>query len=188
MESNLQIISGQYRGRRLYLPPSARPTQNRARMAIFNMLASLEVRPRVVWDAFAGSGILGIESLSRFPDSYAIFTDAAFESIATVQRNLRLLGITNKVITERTDAIASIPKYGPRADLIFVDPPYAVADMGFNFVGQMSVVVRAGTILVWEQDGANERDPNFAWEVLRDKRYGRARFLILRRKADEQKP
>ena len=83
---------------------------------------------------------------------------------------------------------ASIPKYGPRADLIFVDPPYAVVDMGFNFVGQMSVVVRAGTILVWEQDGANERDPNFAWEVLRDKRYGRARFLILRRKADEQKP
>ncbi|MBP5707580.1 MAG: RsmD family RNA methyltransferase, partial [Alphaproteobacteria bacterium] len=64
MESKLQIISGKYRGRKLSLPASARPTQNRARIALFNMLESNIIDPTdkfTVWDAFAGSGAFGIE-------------------------------------------------------------------------------------------------------------------------------
>ena len=57
MESKLQIISGTYRGRKLHLPPLARPTQNMARGAIFNMLAGI-LSPNdkmFVWDAFAAA-------------------------------------------------------------------------------------------------------------------------------------
>ena len=57
MDSKLQIISGAYRGRKLRLPPNARPTQNRARIALFNMLESGIVdfnQNLSVWDAFAG--------------------------------------------------------------------------------------------------------------------------------------
>ena len=63
MDSKLQIISGEFRGRKLKLPDGARPTQNLARGAIFNMLAEILLEPYTelhVWAAFAGSGALGI--------------------------------------------------------------------------------------------------------------------------------
>ena len=79
MKSKLQIISGNFRGRKILLPDSARPTQNKARGAIFNMLASDVLsdtsEPYFAWDAFAGSGALGIEFLSRYPNSYVVFID-----------------------------------------------------------------------------------------------------------------
>ena len=83
MDSKLQIISGRFHGRKLYLPPNARPTQNRARAALFNMLAAglVNVGDNLcVWDAFAGSGAFGIEFLSRYPNSRVIFTDIDPES------------------------------------------------------------------------------------------------------------
>ena len=80
MNSKLQIISGKFRGRKLYLPPNARPTQQRARAALFNMLASGVVGTDGcinVWDAFAGSGAFGIEFISRYPNAKVVFTDVA---------------------------------------------------------------------------------------------------------------
>ncbi len=111
MKSNLQIISGKYRGRKLALPAHARPTQNRARIALFNMMESLP-RPRVVWDAFAGSGAFGLECISRY-DANVVFTDT---DVSTVRKNL-FVGAT----VDQTDALSVINKYGPRADLIFID-------------------------------------------------------------------
>ena len=77
MDTKLQVISGNLRGRKLSLPVSARPTQNRARLAIFNMLDGLLdfSHALVAWDAFAGSGALGIEFLSKYNNSKVLFTD-----------------------------------------------------------------------------------------------------------------
>src|SRR5574344_993888 len=88
MDSNLQIISGKWRGKKLHLPLNARPTQNKARIALFNMLGNIS--PHIVWDAFAGSGEFGLEWLSRAQNSKAIFTDTNAESIKTIKRNLAL--------------------------------------------------------------------------------------------------
>ena len=91
MDSKLQIISGIYRGRKLDLPRGARPTQNRARIALFNMLESGIIQPNEkikVWDTFAGSGAFGIECLSRYPNAVGTFTDIANDSIKTVRNNL----------------------------------------------------------------------------------------------------
>ena len=86
MKSNLQIISGKYRGKKLLLPHDARPTQNIARGALFNMLNEiLDNSEKIsVWDAFGGSGAFGIECLSRFdkpmvlgPTHEELFTLAA---------------------------------------------------------------------------------------------------------------
>jgi 16S rRNA (guanine966-N2)-methyltransferase len=96
MESKLQIISGMFRGRRLNLPPDARPTQNMARIALFNMLESGIIdagAPMVIWDAFAGSGSLGLECLSRYPQAKVLFSDTAYSSISTVRKNLSVLSI-----------------------------------------------------------------------------------------------
>ncbi len=187
METKLQIISGKYRKRNLAIPPEARPTQNRARIALFNMLLMVQGetrplrKPFTVWDAFAGSGAFGLEYISRYPKSSVIFTDAAESSIAVIRKNL-MPGEESRTIINRTDAIGAIPTYGTLADVVFVDPPYAAAAMGAGFVQKLAQYARPGTLLVWEQDIVNAMTPddNWGWEILRDVRYGRARFLIMR--------
>ena len=183
MDSKLQIISGAYRGRKLVLPDGARPTQNLARGAVFNMLAEILLEPYSklsVWDAFAGSGALGIEVLSRYPDSTAIFTDTADESLRVVRKNVAPFGARATVVN--MDAIAAIKKYGAESNIIFVDPPYENADLGVRFIKKLAESVRAGTIVVQEIEKIVPYAPDETkWEILRDKTYGRARFLILRR-------
>ena len=175
----MQIISGAFRGRKLNLPRDARPTQNRARIALFNMIISIGVRPALVWDAFAGSGAFGIECLSRWSDAHATFTDLKPD---TVKRNLNLVGADARATVYAADALARAAAIGAVADLIFIDPPYADANLGVALMRKLGNVARAGTIVVWEQDAENFTAPvSDAWEILRDKQYGRARFLILRR-------
>ena len=185
MESKLQIISGAYRGRKLRLPPDARPTQNRARIALFNMMESGIVDAAgdlVGWDAFAGSGAFGLECLSRYPGARVLFTDVASTSIKTVRDNLGVLGVGARASVAQVDAIGAVQKYGADANLIFVDPPYADENLGRAFVARVGHVVRSGTVVIWEQEVGHESQPDeVVWDVLRDKKYGRARFLILKK-------
>ncbi len=178
----MQIISGIYRGRKLSLPVGARPTQNRARIALFNMVQSLSVVPQVVWDAFAGSGAFGIECLSRWPQCNVIFTDIAPEA---VRKNLAMIDAPSRATVFAADALARATTIGAQADLIFIDPPYASADLGAALLRKIGRVANAGTIVIWEQDAVAARgaDEN-TWEILRDKQYGRARFMILQRRAE----
>lgn len=185
MDSKLQIISGQYKGRKLRLPPDARPTQNRARIALFNMLESGIIDKSAeftVWDAFAGSGAFGLECLSRYTGARVVFTDVAPTSIKTVRDNLAMLNIGARATVVQIDAIGATQKYGAGANLIFVDPPYVDENLGRAFVARIACVARVGTILIWEQEVGREVQPDESqWEVLRDKKYGRARFLILKK-------
>ena len=181
MDSKLQIISGAFRGRKLRVPLSARPTQNRARIALFNMIGSLGITPRVVWDAFAGSGAFGLEILSRFPNAHAVFTDTDAATIKIIRENLAALNVGPRADAVVADAVAVAQKYGADADLIFLDPPYAAADLGRALIARVAAAARPGTVLVWEQDGAAATNPPAGWEILRDRHYGRARFLILQR-------
>ena len=184
MDSKLQIISGRFHGRKLYLPPMARPTQNRARAALFNMISAGLFAPGdsfTVWDAFAGSGAFGIECLSRYPNARVIFTDVADASIKTVRKNLALLNVDSAATTEQIDANMAVKRFGQIADLVFVDAPYDAADVGASFVRALTRRARVGTILIWEQESAHATDAPSGWRVLRDKTYGRARFLILQR-------
>jgi len=173
----LQIISGKWRGKKLHLPPNARPTQNKARIALFNMLGNIS--PKIIWDAFAGSGEFGLEWLSRCQNAHTIFTDTNAESIKTIKKNLALLDGASGTIVQ-TDTIFAISKFGSDADLIFIDPPYANAESGVEFIKKIAPVAKTGAIIVWEI----ERDFNIPalpkdLKIIKDKSYGRARFLIL---------
>ena len=147
MDSKLQIISGAYRGRKLRLPPNARPTQNRARIALFNMLESGIIdagADMVVWDAFAGSGAFGMECVSRYAGASVVFTDVAPTSIKTVCDNLATLNVGARASVAQTDAIGAVNKYGAAANLIFVDPPYSDENLGRAFVARAGRVARVG--------------------------------------------
>ena len=182
MDSKLQIISGKYRGKKLFLPAGARPTQSLARGALFNMINCIvdNTQNMTVWDVFAGSGAFGLEYLSRFNNANIIFTDNSNKSIDAIKKNLASVSESTQV--DFTNALFVVEKYGATADLIFIDPPYSDFNMGVLFVKKLTQVAKPGTILVWEFEKIQdmpEIDKN--WEIVRDKTYGRARFLILRR-------
>lgn len=183
MNSKLQIISGTYRGRKLFLPDGARPTQNLARGAIFNILMpELRMENLFVWDAFAGSGALGLEVLSRIPSATAVFTDTSVESLNALRKNIIPFNCRANIVN--MDAFVAIKKYGGMADLVFVDPPYANPELGIDFVAKLAKGAHRGTIVVQEIESNVPYSPDETkWDILRDKKYGRARFLILRRKS-----
>jgi len=182
MKSNLQIISGKYKGKKLNLPDDARPTQNMARGALFNMLNGIidMTKPIAVWDVFAGSGAFGLECLSRFNNPKVVFTDNAKSSIDTVKKNVVSINETAKI--EMCDALSAIPRFG-ESDLFFVDPPYPDFNFGVLFVKKLTKVAKSGAILIWEFENI-QKLPDFSenWEILRNKTYGRARFVILQKK------
>lgn len=170
----------------MWLPPNARPTQNRARIALFNMLESgiIDVGGKIcVWDAFAGSGAFGIECMSRYAVADVVFTDTSPTSIKTVRDNLSALGGGVCASVVQGDAIACAQKYAPVADLIFVDAPYDMHELGASLVKKIGALAKSGAIVVWEQESINLYQPDESkWQILRDKTYGRARFLILQKK------
>lgn len=183
MDSNLQVISGEYRGRKLKLSPDARPTQNLARGAIFNSLTGIlqDCQDNIhAWDAFAGSGALGIEVLSRFPNSTVVFTDISEKSIRAIQENVRGIDLTRYKI-DKSDAASGIGKYAKNVNLVFVDPPYSNSDLGIGFVDALADAGFNGIVVQEIESFVDYMPDSTKWTVLRDKKYGRARILILRK-------
>lgn len=185
MNSKLQIISGRFRGRKLNLPTDARPTQNKARQALFNMLydvlPDITNKKLLIWDAFAGSGAFGLECISRFDNVNVLFTDIADSSLNTVKKNAAMLGLKDQAKIQKADALQKIPDLAPIADIIFIDPPYNQSNLGADFVCQASILMKKGSLLIWEQEKDNFTSPEKIdeFKLLKDKSYGRARFLIL---------
>jgi 16S rRNA (guanine966-N2)-methyltransferase len=125
-----RLIGGVAGGRRIAVPPTGtRPTSDRVREALFSVLeARGAVEDAQVLDLFAGSGALGIEALSRGA-AEATFVDSAPAAIRAIRANLAALGIEAQV--HRADARAALRTARAAArqyDLVFLDPPYRLAE------------------------------------------------------------
>jgi 16S rRNA (guanine966-N2)-methyltransferase len=128
----MRITGGSFRGRALAEPPDnrVRPTSDKVRQAIFNILAhndhGFELEGASVVDVFAGTGALGLEALSRGA-KFALFVDDAAESRALIRRNVEALGLTGVTKIWRRDA-ADMGPLGAGAggpfQLAFLDAPY----------------------------------------------------------------
>ncbi len=125
----MRIVAGKFRGKALLSPSdeSVRPTSDRAREAMFNILASrigVHLDGMKVLDLFAGTGALGLEALSRGAQS-AVFVDTGAESRGLVRDHIQEFGIAGIAKLLRRDATALGPAgtLGP-FDLVFLDPPY----------------------------------------------------------------
>lgn len=183
MNSNLQVISGEFRGRKLKLPDGARPTQNLARGAIFNSLTAMLSEPFSeihAWDAFAGSGALGLEVLSRYRDSTVIFTDVSDASVRAIMENVRNIDLARYKI-DKSDAATRIQKYADQVNLVFVDPPYSEPNLGINFVDALADSGFHGIVVQEVENNVDYTPDATKWQILRDKKYGRARFLIMKK-------
>ncbi len=125
----MRIVSGKFRGKALLSPTdeSIRPTADRTREAMFNILASrigVHLDGLKVLDLFAGTGALGLEALSRGAQS-AVFVDTGAEARGLIRDHIEAFGIAGIAKLLRRDATALGPAgtLGP-FDLVFLDPPY----------------------------------------------------------------
>lgn len=125
-KAGLRIIAGQYRRRKVYFQPreGLRPTCDRIRETLFAWLDPYLPGSRVL-DLYAGSGILGLEALSRGACT-ATFIDAHQGSLQMIKENAEVLGCGHRVYTERMTLPGPLP--GP-ADIIFLDPPFQDHDI-----------------------------------------------------------
>ncbi len=103
-----------------------RPTSSKVRQAVFNIIGNDISGFRIV-DFFAGTGIMGIEALSR-GGAWALFVDNSNKSMALIKKNLEMCGLSNKGFIIKRDLTEGIPKHDKLKqgiiDLAFVDPPY----------------------------------------------------------------
>lgn len=120
----MRVIGGELRRRRLLVPPGLdiRPTPDRLREALFNILAP-EIKGRIFLDAYAGTGAVGIEALSRGA-ARAIFIEASAVAIAVIKQNLEALGLLDRAQVVAGRVEKRLARY--RADIVFLDPPYAL--------------------------------------------------------------
>jgi 16S rRNA (guanine966-N2)-methyltransferase len=185
----LKIVGGKHRGRTIAAPEgqSTRPTASRAREALFNILSHANWRadgtsPLIdarVLDAFAGSGALGLEALSRGA-THVTFLDNDANAIKLIGENLRRLGETGAAKVVRADAMRPPPGREP-CDLVFLDPPYrsghAVPALAALAAGGW---VAPGAIVTVELAHNEDIAPPSGFEAIDERRYGAAKIVILR--------
>jgi len=179
----LRIISGTCRGRRLCAPGRAvgkttiRPTADRVREALFNILAARPV-PGQIMDLYAGTGSLGLESLSR-GGTAALFVDLGLEALGLLRKNVELCGFSDRSTIIRRDLTRGpfvLREFRPVRgfDLIFLDPPYRrglVASM-LSELGTAELLAADGLVVVEEAAGV-ELPGKWPGLVLEDQRiYG----------------
>ena len=176
----MRVVAGIYKGRRLSAPTGrvTRPTADRVREAVFNLLGPL-AGERVL-DLYAGSGALGIEALSRGASS-ATFVDSAPHAVKTIRDNLELLGTDEAQVT-RTDAVAflrSAARRGQRWDLVFCDPPYRLAHrLGRDLATYLPRVLGEHGRIVCE---SSSRQPlRLDLPLLTERRYGDTAIVVHR--------
>ncbi len=118
----MRVIGGEFRSRILKSLPGmdVRPTPDRLREALFNVLAP-RIEGSIFADVYAGTGAVGIEALSRGA-SRAIFIEQSRAAVAVIWENLRSLGIEGRASVRLGRATAVLPSIV--ADIVFIDPPY----------------------------------------------------------------
>lgn len=159
----MRIISGRSRGRRLLTPkerrgrePLIRPTSDRAREALFNIIGPRVIGARVL-DLFAGTGALGLEALSRGARG-AVFVDDSTNACSLIAENSRLCQeegrsrILRRNLRKTPTFLGKLSQEQP-FDLIFMDPPYGKGFVGmllYFLARETSVLAADGMIIVEE--------------------------------------
>lgn len=126
----MRVVGGKAKGQRLKgaVAPGARPTTERVRAAIFNILQGELDQPERVLDLFAGTGSLGIEALSRGA-GWADFVERDRRQCQVIQSNLETTGFTASARVYCTDVDRSLATLPGSYELVLLDPPYRMLDL-----------------------------------------------------------
>jgi 16S rRNA (guanine966-N2)-methyltransferase len=183
----MRIIGGRVGGRTLKAPRgvSTRPTSDKVREAVFNILVTRGDPPAQVLDLYAGSGALGLEALSRGSDR-AVFLDADDEACDLVRANAASLGLSADV---RCSPVVRwlVKEAGGEYGWIFLDPPYdshqtGELDKALDLIAGKGLLEPAAGILVAEHDWRHAPAERYGTLALFDRRrYGQTAVSFYRR-------
>jgi 16S rRNA (guanine(966)-N(2))-methyltransferase RsmD len=176
----MRIISGKFKSRKIDFPKNklTRPMTDRTKETLFNIVGSF-VFGKHVLDLYAGSGSLGLESLSRGALS-ASFVDQAPWAQKVIEKNLASLGVSGQGIRIMMDilpAIRKLEKSGKSFGLIFVDPPFmkGLVKKTLMRLDASDIVLPFAQVVVghmWREELPNAELKNLKW--VRTKRIGQA--------------
>jgi 16S rRNA (guanine966-N2)-methyltransferase len=182
----VRIIAGRNRGRRLEAPPGeiTRPTAERMRQALFDMLwhapwAGREaIEEQAVLDAFAGTGALGLEALSRGAAN-ACFLENDKPALAALRANIAACKEQDSSRVLAVDATKP-SRSATACSLVFLDPPYGKDLVPRALVSLSGAGWIAPGALVCAEMGRDETAELTGFEILADRSHGAARILVLR--------
>jgi 16S rRNA (guanine966-N2)-methyltransferase len=154
----MRVIGGEFRSRRLKSVPglATRPTPDRLRETLFNILA-----PRIVGavfvDAYAGTGAVGIEALSRGA-ARCVFIESGRRAAEAIRENLHALGIEGRASVVAGKVVTAIARQ--QADIVFLDPPY-------EMTGEYAAALEQANVPLAIAQHSVRFDPGDAHGVLR---------------------
>lgn len=182
----MRVVGGELRGRPLATPRdnAIRPTTDRTREAVFNMLAHRfgdRLEGARVLDLFAGTGALGIEALSRGA-SYCVFIEESAEGRGLIRTNVESFGLTGRTKIFRRDAIGlgDAGTLGPFG-LVFADPPYGKG-LGEKALrsARAGGWLAPGALCVIEEAATASFEPGPGFSIVDERSYGETviRFIV----------
>ena len=169
----MRVVAGTAGGRALVAPEgtNTRPTSDRVRESIFNMLFSLGATEDArVLDLYAGSGALGIEALSRGA-SHCTFVEQDRHAVEVIRENLETLRFNDRATVVQADALVWVERQEAPFDLVLADPPYAEEEWS-TLLDQLEASY-------FVAESGNQIAPHPRWDVLRDKKYGATLVTVL---------
>ncbi|MEO0983747.1 MAG: 16S rRNA (guanine(966)-N(2))-methyltransferase RsmD [Pseudomonadota bacterium] len=184
----MRIVAGQFKGRPIATPKGrdTRPTSDRAREAVFNVLAHADWAPPLdgarVLDLFAGSGALGFEALSRGA-AFCLFVETDAAARGAIRENVDALGLFGVTRIHRRSATDLGPKpagVGAPFTLAFLDPPYrkGLAAPCLDLLASGGWLAADGVAVV---ETASDEDLDApGWEALDEREYGAAKVRFFR--------
>lgn len=186
----MRIIAGSLKGRPIRTPEGAntRPTSDRARESLFNVLAHADWAPGLegvrVIDAFAGSGALGFEAISRGA-AFCLFVETEAAARGCIRDNVEAFQLFGNTRIHRRSATDLGPKpagLGNPFDLVFMDPPYRQGLIPLALDQLVKGHWISSDALVVAETGSDEPAPEaLGWTTLDERLYGAARVSFLRR-------
>ena len=182
----MRVIAGEFRSRPLTAPRGldTRPTSDRLRETLFNILAA-QTPQSIFVDLFAGTGAVGIEALSRGA-AQVYFAEVAAPALAALRANLSKLGIAERCSVETRGALPllrALAQKNLRANLVYVDPPYADADAyqeTFALLVSLPVLMADAVVVVEHSSHANAPQAPAALRAYRTLRQGDAQVTFYR--------
>ena len=177
---NIRIISGKYGKRNIAAPDGNRthPMGERIRNALFNSIGS-EVINADVLDAFAGTGSIGLEALSRGA-KHATFIEKDRAAQKVIDENITTLNVDDAAKLIKASVASWVSTYdGPLFDIIFADPPYQ--DVQFSTVTSLMGLLKPGALMVLSHPGRSECPTRPGVVVVDNRSYGDATLTLFRR-------
>lgn len=172
----MKVISGKLKGRTIkgYNINGTRPTMDRVKESLFAIIQD-KINGSIVLDLFAGSGNLGIESISNGA-SVCYFVDNNYECIKVINDNIKTFNINEQSIILKRDYLDSLKYFRDnniKFDIIFIDPPYK-----YNIKNELLKkiidydILNDYGIIVFEYQNEEDIDNDINLELIRNKKYG----------------